>query len=181
MQPTDTLDWLNLSGRIASRLKRTFPWVEWNELLSAAAIAAEQANSRYDETKAPNKNRVAYIHFKGYYLSIDILRSTKVVKRTARDFIIFNESDLKDTSKTGLESLEEVAITQERATPNCDDLLTGLTGQQKTLMKLKYEDDYTFEELGEFFGISNVSAFRRHRKALKKLRGLRGNLVDCYV
>ena len=55
----DSIDWLDVSGKIANRLKRTFYWLEWDDLVGTASLAVGLANNKYDDNKSPDKNRLA--------------------------------------------------------------------------------------------------------------------------
>jgi DNA-directed RNA polymerase specialized sigma24 family protein len=183
----DSIDWLDVSGKIANRLKRTFYWLEWDDLVGTASLAVGLANNKYDDNKSPDKNRLAYLYSKGFYLSIDILRSIKEVFRTRRNFAIFNENSLRDITKSqdtddaGLDCLKEIEIPQEYLCPkNCEDLLSGLTERQKTVLRLKYDRGFSFIKIAECLNMSNAWACKIHQNALIKLRELRADLKDYY-
>lgn len=170
----DTIDWLDVSRKIAARLKKTFPWLEWDDLVGTASLAVEQANNRYDENKS-HKNRLAYLYSKGYFLSIDRLREIKAVSRTRSDFVIFNETD------DAAGCLKKIGIPQEHSYPkNCEDLLCGLTEKQKTILRLKYDRSFSFKQIAEYLHMDTVWIFRLHQKALLRLRDLRADLKDFY-
>jgi len=183
----DSIDWLDVSGKIATRLKKTFPWLERDDLIGTASLAVEYANNKYDDNKSHDKNRLAYLYSKGFYLSIDILRSIKEVFRTRRNFEIFNESSLRDITKSqdtddaGLDCLKEVEIPQEYLYPkNCEDLLSGLTEKQKIILRLKYDRGFSFMKIAKHLHMSNAWACQIHQNALIKLRELRADLKDYY-
>jgi DNA-directed RNA polymerase specialized sigma24 family protein len=182
----NTIDWLDVSRKIATRLKKTFPWLEWDDLVGTASLAVEEANNKYDENRSHDKNKLPYLYSKGYYLSIDILRATKAVFRTRRNFAIYNETTLRNFTKSqkdkiGLSCLKEIGIPQEHSRPkDCEDLLSGLTERQKAILRLKYNRGFSFIKIAEYLNMSNAWACKIHQDALIKLRDLRSDLKDYY-
>jgi len=180
----DEIDWIGISERIACRLKKTFTWLEWDELVGTATLAVVKANNKYDPSRNHDNNRIAYLYMKGYYLSIDILRESKRVLRSyqKRDHVILNETHLYylmnlQNSEDALEQLKEISVPQEYLYPRaCEDLLEGLTEREKDVMRMRYDKEYTFKQIGECLKISDCWAFRIHQNALKCLRKLRSDL-----
>ena len=180
----DTIDWLGVSGRIASRLKKTFTWLEWDDLVGTATLAVVKANDKYDQDKSYGDNRIAYLYMKGYYLSIDILRETKVIFRTPRAFIVFNETHLRFLMDSAYhasvisERLEQTGVPQECVSPKIhEDLLSGLTERKKAIVRLRCED-YTFVEIGKRLSLSDCCAFKLYKQAIEELKELRADLKE---
>ncbi len=52
-------------------------------------------------------------------------------------------------------------------------LIENLEGEERDLINLRYGKDWNFKEIGDYFGISDATARKRHQRILEKLRSKR--------
>jgi len=159
--------WVDLAKRIARRLRRWFPWIQWDDLFSVASLGAGRANDLYDPAKSGSGNRVGFILRKGFYLSIDIMRHSRMVFKV-QDTPLARQVRLDDRT------MPECRIGQEYARPvSCYDLLAGLSAQDKVILLLYYDHSFQVDEIAEYFNLSPSGISYWKRLALEKLKRLR--------
>jgi len=179
------LDWIKIGKRIAAKLRRRFDWIEDDELLGVALLAAVQANEKY-VVKHKGWIRQAWIYTKGGYLAYDALRARHGVRRVGAPA----RPKVKQGSALGWDSIDNepctfaehecVGVEQEcYVSTSCREWLGGLSEMEKRVMILYFDEDMTYTEIGEMFDRTDSWTGIIIRAALAKLRRTRKGAFEA--
>lgn len=188
MESTKTkIDWLKLAKQIAGTLRKTYSWIEFDELVSLASYALMEAYEKFDKTKMKEKDITAWLFKKGRWKTIDLLRANDYTDRhkfTRHKYvrgIIFNECWLTDkmqlaSGEAPLTRIKEIAIKHNPYKPaSCYDLLQGLNKREKVICLLYFDEEWTMSEIAKVFFVTESMVSHWRSEALTRLRKLRHN------
>lgn len=165
--PSLARDHVELAGKIACRLCRSYSWVGIDDLRSYAYLGLALAERAFrPELGVPF---VKFAWRKAMFLAIDEMRKDGVVSR-------------KDARRTTCSALPfETADPQSGALLRCvdrtdlyDSLMMGLKDRDHRLVEMYYTDGMTFREIARVFGITESAVCLRHKTLINKLRVLAG-------
>ena len=175
-KPAKELDWPVIGKRIAARLARKFPCIEWDELVGVAMLGAAGANDQY-ERKHAGSSRLAYIHTKGYFLAIDDLRANhdavrgQYAHRPRPKTILGSAFRNADGKPIPFAANECLNVPQEQyVLTSCKEWLRGLTQREQCILLLRFDEGLEYTEIGERVGLSANYSCRITHTAMKKLK-----------
>jgi RNA polymerase sigma factor (sigma-70 family) len=167
--------YLPLAQGIALRLKRRYPWVEFDDLSGYAALGLAQAARTYEPWRGVSFTQFAVQ--KAMFLAIDQMRKDRVLYRASaqgrprtlpaagapQDNDLHPSRDVADThSGQGIQSL----VTHDLV----GRLLKGLPEPDRQLIQMYYTDEMTFSEIGQVLGACESAICLRHGKLMARLR-----------
>jgi RNA polymerase sigma factor (sigma-70 family) len=168
-----------LSQQIARSLKRSYPWVEMDDLEGYAFLGVALAARCYHaELGVPFRN---YAGRKGMYLAVDEMRHARILRHASAGksprFVGLNAVDTDGVSIGALEAASP-DTDRDMARLEAKDTLAFLMGQlvprDRRLLLMHYADGLNFREVGVVMGLSESGVCLRHKSVLAKLRHLAG-------
>ena len=143
-------------GRVYGYLKtRLYAPGEAEDLMQQVFLKIHKSRHRYD----PSFPFLPWVFTIARHTLLDHLRKSVPVP-----FEIEKLQSIVDKSQKDTESYSE-----DQA-PNWDEVLKPLPENQRNLIKLRFEEELSFEEIAKRSGINEVSARKRLSRALQSIR-----------
>jgi len=184
---TQQLNWLHIGKYIAGRLCRSYPWIEFDELMSVGIMAAWQADQKYVKHHSES-SRLAWACWKGRLLAIDELRRTHGAIRTGGEKppFVFQGSAMLERFKDGIvkpisfAAHSCVGVPQEHYVgTSCREWLRGLSARDQEIVRLRFDEDLTMRAVGERVGLSEPRVSQIMKLALSNLREWRAEEYEA--
>ncbi len=163
---------LPLARSIAFQLKRSYVWVDSDELYSYALWGLTLAAKAYMP-----KRGVPFSNFairKARYLAIDAMREDKVIRRSSSSGgpalpywpLSVNGSCLENISeKNSGATIRDVDLRDQ-----IQVMLRRLGEEDRRLLQLYYADGMTFKEIGHVLNRCEAAICMRHKTLISRLR-----------
>ena len=162
-----TLKYLPLADVIADRLRRTYHWMEWQDLKSYAHHAIMLALQKYDPKRKKDSNIKSYIVWKSTYIAIDEMRKDLVVARANSTKAQKRPIPLIDEPLDDCDNYKHVDQADLLS-----NLLRRLKHTDQQLLMMYYTDNLTFKQIAKMRGVSESAVCLRHTWIIKKLRAI---------
>jgi len=184
-------DWLRIQSGIARRLKRSYPWIEWDDLHGAAGLGLVQADRRYRKVKDTRGDRSSWVFFEGSLLAINELRACRDLldkrARVSREkrgapkiYTLSALATFSGLPQNEIYMLEHdkharIAVDQEYFTPpSCHVLLKDLPTRLKVILLLRFDEGWNTREISEVFKCTPERIRQLMRQGLEQLITLIG-------
>lgn len=149
------------------------------ELVQAARIATWKAYNKYDSTKG-DMHKYLIVYIKGSMMNYltTYSRLIKVPAHKLDEEILVHSSN----QKMNAEGEEFITTIEDEVEDNDDDdaqthfkallrhHLSKLNTQYQTILKLRYEQEMTFEQIANELNISRQATNTQYKMAMKKLK-----------
>lgn len=146
------------SGKVFGYLKNRLPFSnEANDLLQIVFLKVHKSREKYD----PSFPLLPWIFTIARHTLLDHLRKSVPIPIESAKL------------NRKLDSSQEAESSNDEK-PNWDEVLKVLPENQRNLIKLRFEEEMSFEQIAERSGINEVSARKRLSRALQSVRKLVG-------
>lgn len=163
---------MKIAHQTAARLKRSYSWVDAEDLHAYALLALTMISKCYS-----SECGIPFEKFAGQRLlhnAIDEMRKDHVLcrknSRVPRTILMsdFIKDDTGTAEMSDHQSHRPMDVLEARDI--CTQLLRRLAPCDRRLLMMYYDQQLTFREIGEVFGISESAAFLRHKALMTRLR-----------
>lgn len=163
---------MKIAHQTAARLKRSYSWVDAEDLHAYALLALTMISKCYSAECG-----IPFAKFAGQRLlhnTIDEMRKDRVLFRknskVPRTILMsdFSRDATGTPEMSDRQSHRPMDVLEARDI--CTQLLRRLSPCDRRLLMMYYDQQLTFREIGEVFGISESAAFLRHKALMERLR-----------